>query len=182
MTNPDLVNATGTIFDALGPFPALTALIEPLREIIANQGDDSIEWFGVNAGTVLFRGGDPADDAFVVLSGRLGIITAVDPEELPIAYINPGEIVGEMGLISHEPRSATVVALRDSNLLRIPRLTAELLLRSSHEVAAFLLRLLAARLRSTTGHHQGRAISSIAIVPLVENCLDDRITENLTAA
>lgn len=182
MTNPDVVGATGTIFDALKPFPALTALIEPLRDIIASQGNDSIEWFGVNAGTVLFRTGDPAEDAFVVLSGRLGVITGVDPGELPIAYISPGEIVGEMGLISHEPRSATVIALRDSNLLRIPRPTAELLLRSSHEVAVFLLRLLAARLRTTIGHHQGRAISSIAIVPLVENCLDDRIAENLTAA
>src|SRR5215469_12723301 len=182
MTNPDVANATGTIFDALKPFPALTALIEPLRDIIASQGTDSIEWFGVNAGTVLFRSGDPAEDAFVVLSGRLGVITGVDAGELPIAYINPGEIVGEMGLISHEPRSATVVALRDGNLLRIPRPTAELLLRSSHEVAAFLLRLLAARLRTTIGQHQGRAISSIAIVPLVDNCLDDRIVENLAAA
>src|SRR5215472_18131744 len=45
MTNPDLVDATGTIFHALKPFPALTALIEPLRDVIASQGDDSIEWF-----------------------------------------------------------------------------------------------------------------------------------------
>src|SRR4026208_669917 len=97
------------ILDALGGFPSLRLLMGPLDELLSNEASTAIEWFGIPAGTVLFREGEPAPDAFILLSGRLGVFIGDDPSSTPIAAVSAGEFVGEMGLISEEPRSATVI-------------------------------------------------------------------------
>lgn len=85
------------------PFNAwrLYQMIRLVRDVErAAEGDLSIEWlrpFGesrrIAAGTVLFRKGDPADEMFLIESGRFRI------DELDID-IRPGAIVGELGMLS----------------------------------------------------------------------------------
>ncbi len=73
----------------------------------------------VPAGDTVMRKGDPADCLYLVAAGRLRVLTTVDGEERVLAEIGRGDVVGEMALIIDRPRTADVVALRDTHLLRL---------------------------------------------------------------
>lgn len=71
----------------------------------------------VPAGKVLMRHGDRGAEAFVIVSGRV----SVERAGTRIADRGPGQIVGEIALISDTPRTATVTALEPSRLIVIGR-------------------------------------------------------------
>src|SRR5271157_16811 len=171
MVKPPPTDATaGAELSTLGVLrrvPSLAPLFQPIGDELLSKLEPMLEWFGIAAGMVLFREGDPAPDAYVVISGRLGVFVAAKADLIPVAQISPGEIVGEMSLISREPRSATVVALRDSEVVRLPRDAAARLMDASPQVALFVMRLLAGRLRERTRTRMLRqTIDSIAIISL----------------
>ncbi len=71
------------------------------------------------AGARLFSAGDLGDAAYLIVSGRLEIVLERLEGDLILAYRGPGEIVGEMAILDHQPRSAAVRALEDSELVII---------------------------------------------------------------
>lgn len=80
----------------------------------------AVRWFSIPGGTNLMQKGDPSDSICIVANGLLGVVidTPAGGESM-IAKLGPGEVVGEMGCITGEPRSATVRALRSSEILEI---------------------------------------------------------------
>ena len=68
------------------------------------------------SGRVLCESGSTSDEMFILLSGELGILTE---EGIQIAALNPVTTVGEIGIVIKQPRSATVRATKDSNILAI---------------------------------------------------------------
>ena len=100
-------------------------------------------------GTPLFHQGEPADAVFVVASGCLGVFRhdEEDAEEEPglIAEITPGNIVGEMSLLSHSQRTRSVAALRDSEVWRLSRSSFDSLTQHHPEVLPALMRNIAMR-------------------------------------
>ena len=71
-------------------------------------------------GEFLVRQGDPADAMYLVTGGRLQVLgIGADGAETRIGEIGRGEVVGEMALITREPRTASVQAVRDTQLLRL---------------------------------------------------------------
>jgi NTE family protein len=158
-----------SIIELLQGFPTVRALFAGLDPAVICEIEESLQWFGLSAGNVLFEEGEPAPDAFVLTSGQLGVLVGPPSRRKTVAKIGAGQLVGEMALVSEAPRSATVVALRDCDLVRLPRSTVELLLQSSPEANRFMLRLLAARLSNTSRGSSGAdATDSIAFVPLGE--------------
>ncbi|MBS0375588.1 MAG: patatin-like phospholipase family protein [Proteobacteria bacterium] len=79
-----------------------------------------LEWLSLPGGATLFDAGEAPDAMYLVIAGCLGAYAQADPARL-LGRIPAGETVGEMGLVSGHPRSATVRALRDSELARLPR-------------------------------------------------------------
>ncbi len=75
------------------------------------------DWVYLDAGEVLFDRGDPSDAGFLVVRGRL----AAWADDRAIGEIARGEIVGELGMLERSPRMATVIAMRDSALVRFDR-------------------------------------------------------------
>ena len=70
----------------------------------------------------LFQKGDPGNQLYGVLSGRLkAMAQGRDGKELVFAVMGPGDVIGEIAVIDSEPRSATVVALEKSELLCLDR-------------------------------------------------------------
>ena len=65
------------------------------------------------AGAYLMQQGDVGTECFLVLEGEAGVISGDDH----VATIGPGSIVGEMALIGHRPRNASVVAQTPMRLL-----------------------------------------------------------------
>jgi len=74
----------------------------------------------VLGGAVLFFEGETSDSAYLVLSGCLGAFRRGDEGAQLVGQIVMGETVGELGVLTQRPRTATVRALRDSEVLRLP--------------------------------------------------------------
>ena len=92
------------------------------------------------AGEVVIREGAKAREAYVVRSGRLLVVRRSGHQDHFVSEVLPGDIVGEMGLLSGLPRTATVKASEDSELFTIDDREFDLLLRSHpkfrHEMEA----------------------------------------------
>ena len=87
---------------------------------ILQRIEKNIHWVTLDRGDVLFRKGDEADGAYVLVSGTMNVSVLDDAAEVrEVALIRQGEIVGELALITDDKRSATVTAQRDSELFRI---------------------------------------------------------------
>jgi NTE family protein len=120
-------------------------------------------------GQVLFRENEVADSLYIVISGCLGVVVrGSDGRDVLVARIAAGETVGEMGFLDGGTRSATVEALRDTELLKFDKASYEdRLLRDPRSMHA-LISLLVRRLRKMT-HPENRTtlpIRTVAIVPL----------------
>ncbi|HYR67410.1 MAG TPA: patatin-like phospholipase family protein [Reyranella sp.] len=100
-------------------------------------------------GAPLFRQGEPADAVYVVASGCLGVFRHEEEdsaeEPILIAEIPPGNIVGEMSLLSHSQRTRSVAALRDSEVWRLARTSFDTLTAVHPEVLPALMRNVAMR-------------------------------------
>ena len=82
---------------------------------------DTIEWNILRRGEYLFRQGDEADGAYILVSGVLGVTIQTDEgKEREVDRVNHGEIVGELALVTDEKRGANIVALRDCELFKLP--------------------------------------------------------------
>ncbi|PIS11360.1 MAG: porin [Bdellovibrio sp. CG10_big_fil_rev_8_21_14_0_10_47_8] len=68
----------------------------------------------------LFREGDPPDSMYVVKSGKFAVVKTKQTSEIVLAEIGPGAMVGEMAFFDNKPRSASVKALKDSEVIALP--------------------------------------------------------------
>ena len=98
------------------------------------------------AGEVIFEAGAPGTCMYVVKAGTLAI--TVDGHELEI--VEPGGMVGEMALVDDEPRSATVIAQSDCELIPIDRKRFLYMVRETPFFALAVMTVMARRLRATT--------------------------------
>ncbi|MGN6472162.1 MAG: cyclic nucleotide-binding domain-containing protein [Mycobacteriales bacterium] len=76
----------------------------------------------VDAGTVLVRQGEPADDLFVVVDGGFDVTSSGGRAGRPtfVRSLGPGDVFGEIGLLEARPRTATVTATSAATVYRVP--------------------------------------------------------------
>ena len=97
-------------------------------------------------GEVVIRQGDKGDSFFVVAEGALSVWRSERNEtNVPIKTIKEGEVFGEMAVFTGNPRSASVVSLRESRLLAIERQDLLSMIKSSPETLEKLSELIARR-------------------------------------
>lgn len=99
----------------------------------------------------VFHRGDPAAHLYVLVSGRAKI-TLPDEygKEAMITIVHPGEVFGELALFDDEPRSATVVAVSETECLLVSRDDFLSLLERAPQAMREVLRLLARTIRRST--------------------------------
>jgi EAL domain-containing protein (putative c-di-GMP-specific phosphodiesterase class I) len=109
-------------------------------------------------GEVIFRERDQASEAFVIESGRVEISTDVDFESRVLAVLGPGEMFGEMAALDGTPRSATAVALEDTELTLIVHEQLRSRVEAAEPVLRLLLRVILNRFRHEQSlfRHTGR--------------------------
>jgi NTE family protein len=108
----------GVVGRRLSSVPLLSALDEPSLAAL----DAELKWVRVPGGQTLFRENDVADALYVVMSGCLGVsVSDGNGGDILISRVVAGETVGEMGVLDGGLRSATVEALRDTELLRLDK-------------------------------------------------------------
>ena len=152
------------------------------RELDALAGE--LEWLCIPGGWELFHEGDPGDSLFVVVAGRMGVVTAdADGRQSVINQIGAGETVGEMALVSGDARSATIVALRDTELLRLERPAFERLTEHHTGMMRFIMRLLVRRVYETSHRIVAQPGSlTIAVLPLEHGSVVHDFTRGLAKA
>ena len=127
----------------LGKVPLFESLAEADLEAIASVAITR----SIGAREELFHKGDEGSQIYVVASGQLKVITtSSEGDDLMFCIVDPGEVVGEVGLLADRPRTATVAAIKQSDLIVINRRDFAALLRTRPEVAFELLTVLARRL------------------------------------
>ncbi|HEX2861919.1 MAG TPA: cyclic nucleotide-binding domain-containing protein, partial [Lacunisphaera sp.] len=111
------------------------------------------------AGATVVKRGEPGASMFVLMEGLLEVRTelAAGGAELSVAVVQPGEFIGEMSLLTGEPRTATVTALTGAVMWEITKAQIEPLLRSDPALAAVLARTLAER-QASNARARGRAV------------------------
>jgi len=83
------------------------------------------------AGTVLFQRGEPGDRFYVIQAGTLEVRLGLGPTDIPLRRLGPGDFVGELALLTGEPRSADVVVAEDAVLWALDHVDFEDLLSRS---------------------------------------------------
>jgi CRP-like cAMP-binding protein len=97
----------------------------------------------VEPGQELFKKGDSGRDMYVILSGELEV---ADGNRI-FATVGPGEIVGEMALVSSEPRSATVRAINAATVTPVDERRFLFLVQHAPFFAVSVMQTLSARLK-----------------------------------
>ena len=114
----DTLAVRGNLRVLLAALPVFEALSDDALDAVAAE----CEWLSLPGGAPLFEAGEVSDSMYVLLSGCLGSYAPAGSDRRRfLGRVVAGETVGEMGLVSGRPRTAGVVALRDSELVRLSR-------------------------------------------------------------
>ena len=72
-------------------------------------------------GKFLMREGEESSTMYLLIKGKLEVLKRKGDVEKPIGQINEGDLVGEISFLDNSPRSASVRALKNSEVFAIPR-------------------------------------------------------------
>ncbi len=97
-------------------------------------------------GQRFFSQGDPADAAYVILEGKAEFVLETQGGSLTLAQLGENALVGEMGILSENPRSASIVAKTPATALRIDKRVFLELLSQFPQMSIAVMRELASRL------------------------------------
>jgi CRP/FNR family cyclic AMP-dependent transcriptional regulator len=106
------------------------------------------ERVGFDAGKQLFRQGDPADAAYLIIDGEAEVVVDSPGGPLVLATLGANEIVGEMGILCNVPRTATVRAKGRLTALRISKEPFMRMVREFPNMAISIMQELAHRLEA----------------------------------
>ncbi len=123
----------------LANIPLLSGCSQRELQRVAKAADE----VDVPEGSIIIEQDKLAREAFVIVSGT----AEVRRDGVKVAVVGPGECVGEMALLDHQPRTASVIALEPMNLLVISSPAFTALLDDAPTMTRKLLQNLAARLR-----------------------------------
>jgi NTE family protein len=170
------VTAHDSRADFLQAVPIFARLAPEMRAAIAERAS----WVRVAAGEWLMRQGEPGDSLYVVRSGRLEILLERPREEV-LRVLTRGAVVGELALITGSPRSASVRARRDSELLKLERGQFVPLLTEQPDFSSALALELGHQLQLSRGLPlpAGALPSTVAVVPLGPNSAFERFSAEL---
>lgn len=154
-TSRDQLTVTPTLLRAA---PLLADLGERHLQGIARIG----QLRRYDAGAVIFREGDPGDALHVIAQGAVKVVrTARDGDEILLARLGAGEVLGEIAILDGGDRTATAIAVEPSVHVVIPGESFRAWLVGEPAAAPALLRTLARRLRRAD-----EVLADVALLPL----------------
>jgi CRP/FNR family transcriptional regulator, cyclic AMP receptor protein len=130
----------------LAEVPFFQLLDDEERNILASQ----LDVVRFKAGEMIFSYGDPGDSLFVIREGTVEVFFKDDTGgRIVLETAKEGDFFGELSLLDNGPRTASVVALRDTEALRVDRGDLDHLLHLHPEAALELLTAMGRRMRVT---------------------------------
>lgn len=129
--------------------------VESLRrvDLFETLQEDELEWLAGRLqpapfarGALMTRQGEAADWLYLLLDGRADVLLErPDGDPIAVAELGPGSFFGEMGLMTGEPRSATVIARSRVNACRLDKAAFQEVLQARPEIAEEISAVLAQR-------------------------------------
>ncbi len=104
-----------------------------------------MEEINLQPGEVLFREGDPGDNAYIIKQGELEILTESNGREVLLSLRTDNAVIGEMALVQSSPRTATVRARSKSKLFAIKKDNFDNMLLNSPSAMQAVLKMMLAR-------------------------------------
>ena len=155
-------------------YPHRDALLaHQLKALFPDVGQETLafmqqhlQWVEIAAGETLISQGAPGDSAYLTISGRLRVYVAADDLPRMVRELSRGEVIGEMSLYTGEPRSATVIAVRDSVLVRLAKEHFEALLVSHPQVSLTFTRQMIRRLQTEHERRPMAAPVTVGMLPI----------------
>lgn len=149
----------------------LPEYFEEMDETTFDYIESLFEWVHLDRGDILFKKGDIGDSLYILINGLLHVVDEdrKSGEQL-LGGIHRGKVVGEMGLLSDELRTASIYAARDSDLVRLSRQSFESISEKYPQVMIAITRILVDRLKHAGGkNHSPASAMNITIVPAHED-------------
>lgn len=125
-----VLHVAHSVVRRLSPFVRQVKLLYHLFHLLLNTDnlsyllqkvDFALDWLFLESGRAVYRQGDESDSTFIVLSGRLrSVITYMNGKKELVAEYGKGDLVGIVEMVTQTPRSTTVMAVRDSELAKLP--------------------------------------------------------------
>lgn len=142
------------------------------------------EYIDLPSGGMLFQQGELSDDVYFVLSGRLrAVIENETGEKKILGEIGRGETIGELALFTGEPRSASIIALRDSSIVKVTRNVVERALTKGPQIAFSMTKIVIERFRRTERERQAPVVPVNVCIMAITPHLDAALfAYNLRAA
>ncbi|NBJ11441.1 Crp/Fnr family transcriptional regulator [Microvirga arsenatis] len=120
--------------------------VDPARLKLLAFTSERVQFAG---GQRFFSQGDPSDAAYVILEGRASVLLHTPGGDIQVAELGSNALVGEMGILSDTPRSATIMAAEPTTALRIDKRVFLELLAQFPQMSLAIMRELAKRLERT---------------------------------
>ncbi|MDQ8038672.1 MAG: cyclic nucleotide-binding domain-containing protein [Pedobacter sp.] len=129
---------------------AITTYLAPKLppEAVAELMSDGVEVRRYRSDEVVFREGDAPDALYLIRSGSVTISTDVNGREVVLSYVSAGNYVGEMALLNDTPRTATVQATVQTEMLLLKADTFKRVVAGNREWRADLENRLLERVKS----------------------------------
>lgn len=138
--------------------PLFAVLSEPERDLLAGK----LQTRRVVKNQPIFLQGDPGDEMYLVLEGRIKICCeSLSGREITLTFLKDGGFFGEMALLDGEPRSATAVAESKGQLLVLRRADFQSFLAEVPNASVSLLAFLSGRLRRANEKIQDLALLTV---------------------
>jgi CRP-like cAMP-binding protein len=133
-------------FDLLKNVPLISGIESSKLEILAFAS----EVRSFHPGQIVFKQGELGNEAYVIESGEVEVITEGSQGEIAIATVGPNQIIGEIAILVDVPRTATVVAMTELAVLAITKEAFYRMVTAYPSVAVEMMRELAMRIALTT--------------------------------
>lgn len=101
------------------PVPSAAPQV-PAEAVKETKTDANLNRLTFKPGEFIFHEGEQGDEAYLILSGQVNIVKSAGEQEVLIAEVSDGAIIGEMALIDAEPRMASARAAQDTSVSVIP--------------------------------------------------------------
>jgi NTE family protein len=141
-----------------------------------------LDWIELTGGETLFEEGDQEDGVYFVISGRLRALVDVEGSLRPIGEIGRGETVGEMAVLTGEPRSATVTAIRDTVLAHASHDAFDALWKRHPELPVHMAKIIITRLKRKVDRAKVGRPATICLLAVTDGVDVKAFAETLAAS
>jgi len=124
----------------------------PLKEVLEEHSEDILKNIGVihfRSGNEIIREGEVGDTVFIILNGEVEVSSMIQGKRIGLAELGEGDIFGEMAFLTSKPRSATVTAISDVEIIELPKPMLEQLVAPRPDVLRYLYNIYTSRMDIT---------------------------------